>query len=164
MNDYTVELGPSKTKLMVSNEYGMYIDEAKNLVSGTEFKEGTPIIDLTGQSPGILHALGAANIGQAWTIGGYKGSEKLAVSALQKVSCEQLVKSWLLVEPKGPRSLPYRVIDTVLKLDVIKDYKAVAAWSTAIGSGGYNEARIQKLMKPMKPKKLMYQYCEKLRS
>ena len=35
------------------------------------------MIDLTGQSPGILYAIGAVNVGQAWTIGGYPGSKRL---------------------------------------------------------------------------------------
>src|SRR5262245_5853969 len=44
----------------------------------------------TGRMPTALYALDAKAIGQAWTIGGRKGSDRLAVEMLALMPCEDI--------------------------------------------------------------------------
>ena len=116
------------------------------------------MIDLSGQSPGILYALHAESIGQAWTIGGYPGSLKLATAALRRVSCDKVATAWLLVEPKGPRSIPDELLSN-FGANLAEDYDSVATWRTAEGAGGYQGQRIQMLLKPTRSKSIAVQAC-----
>ena len=107
------------------------------------------MIDLTGQSPGILYAMGARNIGQAWTIGGYPGSEALAVAMLKKVTCKELAAAWLLAEPEGPRKISPEILLS-FGANLVTDYETVNTFKTAEGVGGYKEVRVQQLLKPIR--------------
>jgi hypothetical protein len=64
-NDCKFEIGRLGSSLMFSKGFGQYISEVISLAKQAGFKQGAPMIDLTGQSPGILYALSAINIGQA---------------------------------------------------------------------------------------------------
>jgi hypothetical protein len=144
---HEIVLGHGASKLYVSEGFARYLDDAIKLAHQSAFTEGTPVVDLTGQSPGTLYAIGAANIGQPWTVGGYPGSAGLATIMLGKASCDDLGRSWLLSEPGGPRSIS---LDVLLSFgaDAEKDYIKVGALITAPGVGGYSEVRTQYLLKP----------------
>ncbi|NUT76980.1 hypothetical protein HNO86_18230 [Pseudomonas sp. C1C7] len=146
LNVQPVELGRSGSRLWLSEGYANYLTDAITTARKAGFHSGTPIIDLSGQSPGLLYALGANSIGRAWMIGGYPGSFKLATEVLKRVPCEQLISAWLLVEPGGPRSISDSLIGT-FGAD-LKDYEVVASWNTPKGAGGFEERPIQQLLKP----------------
>lgn len=113
------------------------------------FRSGQPIIDLTGQSPMVIYALNAYPVGSPWMVGGYSGSNALAKGVLADVNCSVLVDSWLLIEPTGPRSL--NVVEVLSSFGAnIKNYKLVASWKSPRGAGGYSEARLQQMYKPIK--------------
>ena len=107
------------------------------------------MIDLTGQSPGILYAMGASNIGQPWTIGGYPGSDALAVAMLKKVTCKELAAAWLLAEPEGSRKISPEILLS-FGANLATDYEIVDTFKTAEGAGGYKEVRVQQLLKPVR--------------
>lgn len=109
---------------------------------------GGPIIDLTGQSPLTIFALKAYPVGSPWMVGGYAGSNALAKEVLKDVECRTLTKSWLLIEPRGPRSLDVDKVLGALGLS-LKNYSLAASWNTPIGAGGYSESRLQKLYRPL---------------
>lgn len=71
------------------------------------------MIDLSGQSPGILYALEAENIGQAWAIGRYLGCLNLASTALNRTLCEKNAAAWALFEPYEPSSIPVQVMHSL---------------------------------------------------
>lgn len=148
-NDYKLEIGKPGSTLVLSKGFGQYFAEAIDVAKQTGFKKGTPMIDLTGQSPGILYAMGASNIGQAWTIGGYPGSEALAVAALNKVTCQQLATAWLLSESEGPRKITPEILMS-FGANMTTDYEIVGTFKTAEGTGGYKEVRVQQLLKPVR--------------
>ena len=148
-NDYQLEIGRPGSTLVLSKGFGQYFVEAIDVAKQAEFKQGTPMIDLTGQSPGILYAMGATNIGQVWTVGGYPGSDALAVAMLKKVKCQELAAAWLLVEPEGPRKISAEVLLS-FNANLDTDYEIVGTFKTAEGAGGYNAARIQQLLKPVR--------------
>jgi hypothetical protein len=148
-NDYKLEIGRPGSTLVLSKGFVQYFVEAINIAKQAGFKQGTPMIDLTGQSPGILYAIGAINIGQAWTIGGYPGSDARAVAMLKKVTCQELATAWLLVEPEGPRKISPGILLS-FDANMARDFELVGTFKTAEGAGGYKEARVQQLFKPVR--------------
>ena len=162
VNDYEIDIGRQGSTLVLSKEYGQYFAEAIESAKHAQFKKGTPMIDLTGQSPGILYAIGASSIGQAWTIGGYPGSENLAVATLKRVSCEELSIAWLIVEIEGPRRISPEVLSS-FGANIATDFKIVGAFKTAQGAGGYNETRLQHLLKPVRNVGSAIKACEATR-
>jgi len=147
LNNYNIEIGATESNLILSTGYAKYFEDAKSAAHHAGFRPGSPVIDLTGQSPGILYALKAENIGQAWTIGGYQGSLKLAIAALNRVPCEKIAAAWVLFEPDGPRGIPTEVMASQ-GADFPHHYTQVASWHTAEGAGGYSANRVQILYAP----------------
>jgi len=148
-NDYTLEIGRSGSMLVLSKGFGQYFFEAMEAARQAGFKKGTPMIDLSGRSPGILYAIGASNIGQAWTMGGYPGSDKLAIEMLKKVSCADLATAWLLVEPEGLGRISPEVLLS-FGANMALDFEVVGMFKTAPGAGSHKEARLQKIVKPIR--------------
>lgn len=146
-NSARIEIGPLGSQLVLSREFADYILQATTVAKNAGFSHATPVIDLTGQSPGILYSIGAKSIGQAWTIGGYPGSEQLAKVALKLTPCEDISSAWILFEPEGPRSLPAQILGE-FGVDFPNSYTMVGNWFTAPGAGGYEHARRQELYKP----------------
>lgn len=158
-NDYKLEIGQSGSTLVLSKGVGQYFVEAIDVAGQAGFKKGTPMIDLTGQSPGMLYALGANVIGQPWLLGGYLGSEAFAVTALQKVKCSYLVSAWLLAEPDGPRKISPQVLSS-FGANMVTDFEMVATFKAAKGVGGYKVSRVQQLLKPIRPTNVAITACE----
>nr|WHW29475.1 hypothetical protein [uncultured bacterium] len=149
-NDYTLEIGRPGSELVLSKDVGQYFSDAVEVAKLAGFKEGTPMIDLTGQSPGTLYAMGARNIGQAWTIGGYPGSNGLAQAMLKRVSCEELSVAWVLAEPGGAREISSEILRSY-GANMASDFEVVGTFKTAKGAGGFQDVRVQKLFKPVRP-------------
>ena len=147
--DYTIEIGKPGSVLVLSKPFGQYFANAVDAAKRAGFTEETPMIDLTGQSPGVLYAMGAKTIGQAWTIGGYPGSNALAEAMLKKVSCEELAMAWLLAEPEGPRKMSPEILRSY-GANMVTDFELVGTFKTAEGVGGYKYIREQKLFKPVR--------------
>ncbi len=143
-----LEIGPQGSTLILSQGYARYIDSATKKARAAGFEPSTPVIDLSGQSPGILYAIGAQNIGQAWTIGGYPGSLELAKAALSRTSCEKIAAAWLLLEPNGPRSISIELLSS-LGITFPEGYEQVGTWQTAEGAGNFAASRMQVLYKPL---------------
>ncbi|MBK8574720.1 MAG: hypothetical protein IPN90_03230 [Elusimicrobia bacterium] len=158
LNKHIVEIGRPGAKVILSEGYANYIKGAVALAKEAGFKAGTPVIDLSGQSPGILYAMQAESIGQPWTIGGYPGSLNLATEALKRVPCEKIGKAWILAEPGGPRSLPAELLEN-FGGNMGDHYETVAFWDTARGSGGYEKRPPQLLLKSKREISTAVQAC-----
>lgn len=148
-NNSPTEIGRPGSELILSAGYSHYLEEAKSAARIAGLKAGTPVIDLSGQSPGILYALGATSVGQAWLIGGYPGSAALALKALKRVPCNELASAWVLLEAGGPRSISSDAL-AGFGADASKHYESVASWEVAEGAGGYKKRRSQQLLKPVR--------------
>ncbi len=148
-NQSVLKIGSYQSKLVLSTEYAAYIESAAEVAKVTGFEPGMPIIDLSGQSPGILYAMGAESIGQAWLIGGYSGSLDRAASALRRVDCEKIASAWILFEPDGPRSISADLL-SLQGISFPEDYRLAGSWVSAPGAGGYGERRKQYLYAPSK--------------
>jgi hypothetical protein len=158
-NDHATEFGRPGQKLLLSGGFGRYVDEAVRTATAAGFQKDTPMIDLTGQSPGILYALGANNIGQAWIIGGYPGSAALAEASLKGVPCADLAQAWLLLEDDGPRRISPEVL-SVYGANLATDFEMVSSFKTAPGAGGYEDARLQKVFKPVRSPEAATAACD----
>lgn len=128
-----VQIGPAGSRLILQHEFASYFNELKGIAISGGFKSGTPVIDLTGHYPGALYSLGAKSIGQAWLIGGYQGSENLAIALLDKVRCDDISLAWVLTEPTGPRALSANILNRY-GLDLMTDYVEVGRLTTPRGS------------------------------
>jgi len=161
LNDSIAEIGSTGSNLVLSAGYAQYVENAKAAAKRAGFEAGTPMIDLSGQSPGILFALRAESIGQAWIIGRYPGSLNLARAALGRASCRQIAAAWVLFEPDGPRSIPVEVMDS-LGAEFPANYKVAGSWQTAEGAGGYAASRTQVLYSPVAPNETL-EACRAIR-
>lgn len=150
LDDSNIIVNTKSHQLILSEEFASYINEARKIAVQSGFVKGDTIIDLSGQSPGLLYLLGAKSIGTAWNIGGYKKSLDLAKATFNLVDCTDIANSWILYENKGPRSISNDLL-TSLGMNFPKQYRLVGSWKTASGAGGYKEIRIQELYKPFNP-------------
>jgi hypothetical protein len=148
LDDSTIIVNNKNHQLILSKEFASYINDARKITAQSGFTKEDAIIDLSGQSPGLLYLLGAKNIGTAWNIGGYKGSLDRAKATFNLVDCIDIAKSWVLYESKGPRSVSTDLL-TSLGMNFPIQYQKVGSWKTASGAGGYKEIRTQELYKPL---------------
>lgn len=161
LNSSNLEIGPQKSKLNLSESYSTYFVSAISTAKKVGFEPNTPLIDLSGQSPGILFAINAKNIGQPWTLGGYPGSLAFVKAGLSRFSCEDISHAWVLFEPDGPRKIaPELMVE--IGANFPSNYDQVGSWQTAKGAGGYAASRDQQLYKPRFPKDTLTT-CKKLR-
>lgn len=163
LNTHETEIGRKGATVRLSDGYGTYVERAMEAARSAGFTPGTPVIDLSGQSPGVLYAMRAESIGQAWMIGGYPGSLRLTGAALRRVDCARVVGAWVLHEPDGPRSIPAR-LTSEWGGDIRRHYEEVAQWRTAEGAGGYPNARVQILLKPTRDLAAAVAACEAART
>ena len=148
LDDTKIAVNDKNQQLILSKEFANYINEARKIAAQSGFNKQDSIIDLSGQSPGLLYLIGAKSIGTAWNIGGYKGSLDMAKATFNLVDCTDISNSWVLYEPKGPRSISADLLVS-LGMNFPKQYQKVGSWETASGAGGYKEIRIQELYKPL---------------
>lgn len=160
-NSVAVEVGSTGSSVLLAEPNGTFLLDAMRLTKNAGFEAGTPLIDMTGRSPGILHLMRAENIGQAWTMGGYPGSLDLAIAALRRVPCEKLARAWLLVEENGLSSISPDLI-AHFGGDVATNFEEAARWTTSNGAGGHR-SNLQILMKPTRTTGGATEACERSR-
>jgi len=157
-NNQTTIVGDAGTHLILSQGFAEYINRIASLSQRAGFKPGTPMIDLSGHTPGALYCFGAKSIGQPWMIGGYKGSERLAVFMLDRVFCDDIAQAWLLVEPSGPRKLNPAILQEY-GLTFPRDYVQVGDLTTPSEARGYKEVYTQLVFKPARPLQEAAEIC-----
>lgn len=119
-----VRIAVTGARLRVPRQVAEYLGNLDRLARSHGFQSGDPMLDLTGQSPGALYAIGAKAIGRAWMIGGYPGSDVLAAATLDQVPGDELRRAWILSAPSGPRALSTDVLRRY-QLDLARDYREV---------------------------------------
>ena len=101
------------------------------------FNKGTPLLDLTGYSPGITYILGAESIGQPWMFSSYKGTKKYIYQSLLSVKCSKLASAWLLkAEGVYPSKLPTKLLYHS-GIDFKKNYQLMGVVNDTGYGGGY---------------------------
>ena len=163
LSNHAVEIGRPGSLLLLSDGYANYVNEAITFANKGGLEPGTPIIDLTGQSPTLIYALRAISVGYPWIAGGYPGSLEVARLGLRRVPCVKLAPAWLLLEPDGPRALPGDLLKSFGGA-LPEHYQVVASWYTAEGAGSFQVRRHQQLLRPLRSESEATQACEIIRA
>lgn len=155
-------IGINQSQQILSHPIAHYLQTAKRLAAQSGFKSQTPMIDLTGQSPGILYTIGAKSIGQAWMLGGYPGSNAYATALLNLVSCQEIANAWLLYEPESKQQISPEILNH-FGINFSTDYINVAEFNTPFDpETTWSTARNhkQQLLKPIRPMNIAIAACE----
>lgn len=148
-------------ELIVSQDFGQYINNLKELATSGGLQRNDPIINLTGHYPGATYSLGAKSIGEPWLIGGYKGSKRFAIAALDRVSCATLGDAWILLEPNGPRHIDADILQRY-GMEISKDFAVAGVVNSPRGS--YPESYKQTLIRPTRLPQDARIACEQARA
>lgn len=99
-------LPQAESKIYIRRDIQRYLKQVSYEAARMGFAPGTPMIDMTGHYGTVMYYLKGQAIGLPIMFGGYPGSADIAAYGLDRVSCRDLARSWLLVEHQGYRSLP----------------------------------------------------------
>lgn len=158
-NNHLTQFGVAGSTLMLTASYSFFFQEVKRKAEAAGFKPKTPVIDLTGESPGILYFLEATNIGAPWIFGGYSGSIAAATAELRLIPCSLLTNAWVLVEPQGRERLPISILQSIFGADISTGYEEAASWDIPKEIGRNQKNRPQLLLKPIGPTSKALQSC-----
>ncbi|MCA6112791.1 hypothetical protein [Bradyrhizobium cenepequi] len=153
---------PGGGKLVLSQSFHDYLATARAQARAAGLEAGTPVVDLSGRSPGLLYVLETRALGLPWLIGGYPGSNAVAVEALGLENCADLAKAWVLIAPEGRRHLDQANVMASFGAG-LADYVAAATFETPANDGDYPNAHRQFLLKPVRPAALAEQSCREAR-
>lgn len=92
-------------RLFLDEKSARYALELGKIARDAGWRPGTPLIDLTGGSPGAAVILDARIVGVPWLLGNYPGSNRFAAMALEPVARKLLARAWILTAPQGKRRL-----------------------------------------------------------
>jgi hypothetical protein len=121
-----VSIGAARSPLLVDEVTARYIDTLQDAANAHGFAFGTPVINLTGDSPGTVFALGGTTLGRPWLNGGYPGSTDHARGYLRLVDQSQLRRAWILTGPDtSEATIPADSVLQSLGLDFPGGYRAV---------------------------------------
>ena len=98
-------LGAAGDALLVDEVTRDNIAAISHAMHAAGYVAGEPILDVTGDGPGLVYALGGRPVGTAWLIGGYTGSERVALLVLNSVSVATLRQVWVISADDNPRAL-----------------------------------------------------------
>ena len=150
--------------LRLSGETATYLRDAVAGSRAAGLAAETPLIDLTGHSPGLVYAVGGRSPGDPWLIGGYPTSDARVVIGLQSVACSELASAWLLVEPTGLRRLNEAAVLGAIGAVLEGDYLQVAAWHAPAAPGWKQGAGEQRLYRPRRPAAEAEAACARVRA
>lgn len=86
----------SAHSLLLSENMARYIRDLRALAAAAGYQPGTPIIDLTGRTPGAVYALDGRALVFPWLLSTYEGSNPAAAYALSLWPTEALREAWVL--------------------------------------------------------------------
>jgi hypothetical protein len=154
------EIGPGKATLFLTDDAATYIRDLRRIAADNGLKTGDPLLDLSGQSPGSVYALGGRPPGAGWILAGYAGSNEFFSAALANESCDVLGTMWILTEPSLPASFSASLLQ-VYGIDISRDYQE--AGSVRSVRGASRTEFEQFLLKPSRDQDGARQACERAR-
>ena len=160
-NVVAIDVGVPGASLILPSDHVRYISFAQKIADRAGFIRGTPVIDLSGLTPGFIYALGGNAIGMAWTIGGQPGTREYVIQNLRRVPCDQLAVAWVLAEARGPIAIPAEVLAS-FGANLPVDFEMVGTIkSPELGPAfGYSGGRQQELYKPSRSREDAIAACE----
>lgn len=91
-------------------------------------------------------------------IGGNRGSNQLAIAALDRTDCAELARAWILTSPGGPRKLDINILKRY-QINVPEDFTIIGTLTSPIGE--YRTTFKHQLMKPLRSSDVAQALCEK---
>ncbi|WOH63910.1 hypothetical protein [Bradyrhizobium sp. BWA-3-5] len=152
---------PGGGKLVLSQPLHGYLAAARAKARAAGLQVGTPVIDLS-DSPTLLYVLETRALGLPYMIGGYPGSNAVAVEALGLENCVDLAKAWVLIAPDGPRHLDQGGVIASFGAGQ-PDYIAAATFETPVVEDYSPNSHRQFLLKPVRSAALAEQSCHEAR-
>ncbi|MER8887140.1 hypothetical protein [Mesorhizobium sp. M0816] len=152
---------PRGGKLVLSESFHHYLATARAQARAAGLEVGTPVVDLTGGSPGLLYVLEMRALGLPWLIGGKPGSSAVAVETLGLENCADLAKAWVLIQPERQRHLDQAGVMASFGAGQA-DYVAAATFDPPVLDGNYRYGR-QFLLKPVRSAAPAEQSCREAR-
>ena len=121
------EIGFSKSKLYISDEFSSLINEAREQLGKEGFQPRTRIMDMSGRLPGFIYAIKGITFAHPWIPGGYPGSNLIAKKIIEEIPLEDFKDVWFLLEKNGERSLDYKnlLLDININIFDRSKYKKV---------------------------------------
>ncbi len=159
---HPVIVGASGSRLMLDENGASYVQALQSAAMQAGFEPGTPLMDLSGRTPGAALVLGARGVGQPWLIGGYPGSKAFVSMALDSASCDTLARAWLLLEPGTPFSISDAVLGRFGSA-LPSGYDVVSSFAVPAGVGGRSGTSSQTLLKPIRDPASAARACQEER-
>jgi hypothetical protein len=157
LNTEPVDVGRRGHELALSSDFADYIRGFHRLADAGRFEPNTPVIDLTGRSPGIVYALRGTAPGAAWLLGGYERSEAFAVAALDGASCDEMARAWIITEPSGPNNLSSTLLERY-GITLERHYQDLGVVRTTTAQ--FPTSYTQHLLKPVREPEEARSLCE----
>ncbi len=98
--------------VLLDEETAAYLQTLQEAARNNGFTSHTPIIDLSGRSPGVIYALDGTSYGFMWLLGGYAGSLEATRFVLEHWPADALQAAWIITS-NGDRSVPSSVLADV---------------------------------------------------
>lgn len=147
-----------RATVKMSDQTVAYLSGIQAAAHEAGFNPGMPVLDLTGESPGLVYHLRARATADPWVIGYYTGSQdRLHRQLTVHTDCQVIGRSWLLVTPDGFRRIDSNVLHSVGQA-FPDDYIRVAEMQAPDASRGYRT----QLWRPRHPE-VGTAACESLR-
>jgi len=102
----------SATRLKVDAPTAFWVNGIQKIAVDAGWQPGTPLIDMTGGTPGAAVVLAARAPVTPWLVGGYKGSTDFVQLALSLMQKQTLKRAWILTAPKGVRRISSEILNT----------------------------------------------------
>jgi hypothetical protein len=98
-------VGLAKTQLLLDTTTRNVLVAINSAGGAAGFTPQQQVLDLTGDGPGLIYALGGRPLGVAWLSGGYSGSEITANHLIARLPLGALQHAWLLTSSTNPRRI-----------------------------------------------------------
>lgn len=101
-HDIPMTVGTPATRLWVDGTTAKSLNDMKAMVSKAGFKQGDDILDLTGDGPGFIYAVGGNPLATPWMIGAFPGSDAAAAHIIGTLNPALVRNAWLLTSTNNP--------------------------------------------------------------
>lgn len=161
INDLSFNISINNTNIRTDSILAKYTKDLQEISKNESLNHETYLIDLSGATPFALIPLNLSTYGLAWTLGGYPGSMNATEFIYDKLSCERLAGTWILMEDKiGGRNISPKFLE---KYGIyMKDYEKVKDLEIPGYSRDLPNIKTinQYLYKPKYSKKIMLEKCK----
>ncbi|MDR2406348.1 MAG: hypothetical protein LBE27_08280 [Deltaproteobacteria bacterium] len=74
-----------------------YLNDLHSFAAESGLKDNTPMLDLSGRSPGTIYALSGYTPDTPWIYTGFPGIQEYAFLSLNKFTCEEISETWVIL-------------------------------------------------------------------